>query len=81
MIISPSSRPKHGRASVDSFSKIVMRIRLKITMMLIMVMMMMMMMTLIMIITALLEGYQLIVSVSHGRLGTKVISFHCLLPP
>ena len=25
MIISPSSRPKHGRARVDSFSKIVTR--------------------------------------------------------
>ena len=26
MIISPSSRPRHGRATVDSFSKIVTRI-------------------------------------------------------
>ena len=50
VIISPSSRPKHGRAGVDSFSKIVMRMPLKMTMMSIMVMKMM-------IITALLEGY------------------------
>ena len=51
MIISPSSRPKHGRAGVDSFSKIVMRMPLKMTMMPILIMKMM-------IITALLEGYQ-----------------------